>query len=82
MKKAKEIYCYPTYPSVEIARQFLARYIQEYNERRPHQALWNYTPGHVHRLGNKTKLLEHRRKMIQIVKERRLNEYRALMGMG
>ena len=80
--KQEEIYCYPTYPSIDIARQSLARYIEEYNERRPHQALWNYTPGYVHRLGNKTKLLEHHRKMIQVVKEQRLNANRALMAMG
>jgi len=70
--KQEEIYCYPTYPSMDIARQSLARYIEEYNERRPHQALWNYTPGFVHRLGNKTILLEHHKKMVQFVKEQRL----------
>lgn len=80
--KQEEIYCYPTYPSVEIARQSLARYIEEYNEGRPHQALWNYTPGYVHRLGNKTKLLHRHREMIQIVKEHRVNENRALMAMA
>jgi len=80
--KQEEIYCCATYPSMEVARRSLARYIEEYNERRPHQALWNYTPGYVHRLGNKTKLLEHRKKMIQIVKEQRINENRAIMAMG
>jgi len=75
--KQEEIYCYPTYPSMEIARQSLARYIEEYNERRPHQALWNYTPGYVHRLGNKTLLLRHHKKMVHIVKQQRLNANRA-----
>jgi putative transposase len=69
--KQEEIYCYPTYPSPEIARSSLGRYIDFYNERRPHQALWNYTPGYIHRLGNKTELLTDHKKMIQIVKERR-----------
>jgi hypothetical protein len=69
--KQEEIYCYPTYPSPEIARSSLRRYIDFYNERRPHQALWNYTPGYVHRLGNKNELLADHKKMIQIVKERR-----------
>jgi len=55
--KPEEIYCYPTYPSVEVARISLAQYIEFYNEKRPHQSLWNYTPGYVHRLGNKTLLL-------------------------
>jgi len=80
--KQEEIYCYPTYPSMDIARQSIARYIEEYNERRPHQALWNYTPGYVHRLGNKTKLLQQHREMVQIVKERRVNANRALMATG
>ena len=79
--KQEEIYCHGDYSSIEIARQSMARYIEEYNELRPHQALWNYTPGFVHRLGNKTLLIQHRRKMIQIVKEQRLKANRALMGV-
>jgi putative transposase len=69
--KQEEIYCYPTYLSAEIARLSLANYIEYYNQQRPHQALWNYTPGHVHRLGNKSQLLNHYRQMVQIAKERR-----------
>jgi hypothetical protein len=69
--KQEEIYCYPTYPSLEDARKSLSRYIEYYNERRPHQALWNYTPGHVHRLGNKSVLLKQYRQAVQIAKERR-----------
>lgn len=69
--KQEEIYCYPTYLSAEIARLSLANYIEYYNEQRPHQALWNYTPGYVHRLGNKSQLLNHYRQMVQIAKERR-----------
>jgi putative transposase len=69
--KQEEIYCYPTYPSVEIARQSLARYIEEYNEVRPHQSLWNYTPGHVHRIGNKTRIIQHYKQVVQNVKEQR-----------
>jgi putative transposase len=70
--KQEEIYCYPTYPTAEIARLSLGRYIHRYNEQRPHQALWNYYPGYVHRLGNKSKLLAHYKMMVQIVKEQRL----------
>jgi len=69
--KQEEIYCYPTYPSLEVARSSLARYIHFYHEERPHQALWNYTPGFVHRLGNKSQLLLHHREMVRIAKERR-----------
>ena len=70
--KQEEIYCYPTYPTAETARLSLGRYIRHYNEERPHQALWNYSPGHVHRLGNKTKLLTHYKTMVQVVKDQRL----------
>ena len=70
--KQEEIYCYPTYPTIEIARLSLSRYIRYYNEQRPHQALWNYPPGYVHRLGNKSKLLAHYKTMVHIVKEQRL----------
>jgi putative transposase len=70
--KQDEIYCYPTYPSLEVARNSLAKYIQRYNEKRPHQALLNYTPGFVHRLGNKTKLLTLYQQSVRIVKEQRI----------
>lgn len=71
--KQEEIYCYPTYPTVEIGRSSLAYYIDFYNEKRPHQALCNYTPGYVHRLGNKTELLNHYKKMVRIAKEQRIH---------
>ncbi len=69
--KQEEIYCYPTYPSLELARLSLARYIKFYNEQRPHQSLWNYTPGYLHRLGNKSELVSHYNQMLQIAKEHR-----------
>jgi len=69
--KEEKISCYPTYPSVECARLSLAHYIEFYNEKRPHQALLNYTPGQVHRLANKSKLLSHYKQMVQTVKEQR-----------
>ena len=58
---------------MDIARHFMARYIEEYNERRPHQALWNYTPGYVHRLGNKTRLLQYHKEMVCAARQQRLN---------
>jgi len=76
--KQEEIYGYATYPSIEVARLSLSRYIRYYNEERPHQSLWNYPPGHVHRLGNKTKLLANYKTMIQSVKEQRLQINRGL----
>jgi len=41
-----------------------------------HQALWNYTLDFIHRLGNKTILLEHYRRMVEIAKERMMRENR------
>ena len=43
--KQEAIDCFPTYPSIEITRSSMANYIESYNEKRPHQALWNYSPG-------------------------------------
>ena len=76
--KQEEIYCYGTYPTAEIARLSLGGYIRYYNKDRPHQALWNYTPGQVHRLGDKTKLLAHYKTMVQLVKEQRFQINRSL----
>jgi len=76
----EEVYCHVDYPTEEIARRCIARYIEEYHEIQPHQALWAHTTRFVHRLGNKTLLLEPRPRMIQILKQRRLRPNRALMG--
>ena len=70
--KQEEIYCYPTYPTEQIARYSLRKYIEEYNERRPHQALLNFIPGYVHRMGNKSVLYAQYKKQVQIVKEQRI----------
>lgn len=78
--KQEEIYCYPTYPTEQIARYSLGAYIYEYNEHRPHQALWNFTPGSVHRLGNKTVLYARYKKQVQIVKEQRIAFNRSQMA--
>jgi len=56
--KQEEIYCHLSYASLESARTSIARYIDYYNGIRPHQALYGYTPTQVHRVGNKSLLLE------------------------
>jgi len=76
--KQEEIYCYPSYPSLEIARKSIGKHIEFYNERRPHQALWNFAPGYVHMIGNKTELLKEYKRKVQIVKEQRLTLNRAM----
>jgi len=78
--KQEEIYCYPTYPTEQIARHSLGKYIYQYNERRPHQALWNFTPGYVHRLGNKSVLYAQYKKQVQIAKEQRIVINRSQMS--
>lgn len=79
--KQEEIYCFRDYPDIVIARRSIGKYVREYNELRPHQALWNFTPAFVHRVGNKTKLLEYKRRMVQIVKEQRIRTNRKLTSL-
>lgn len=69
--KQEEIYCHDSYVSPDSARESIARYIEYYNEIRPHQALFGYTPEHVHRLGDKTALMIEHRKRTAIAQERR-----------
>lgn len=54
--KQEQIYSM-NYPNVESARNLVGRFIDEYNNERPHQSLFNYTPSEVHRVNNKTILL-------------------------
>jgi hypothetical protein len=52
-------------------REELGRYIDYYNQRRPHQALYNFTPAHVHQLNNKTALLEELNEMKRKTRQNR-----------
>jgi putative transposase len=70
--KQEEIYCNSDYLSPENARSAIARYIEHYNETRPHQALFGYTPAAVHTTGNKTRLVEEYRQRVRLAKEERL----------
>jgi putative transposase len=81
--KQEEIYCQgPSgYLSPEGARASLGRYIDYYCQRRPHQALWNFTPAHVHTVGNKTKLREEYREKVEQAKQKRLRHNRAETGV-
>ena len=56
--KQEEIYLVENYPDEISAREELRRYIEYYNQTRPHQALYNFTPAHVHQLNDKSALLE------------------------
>ena len=55
--KQEEIYVVGDYQDLPTAKEVIGEYIKWYNEKRPHQALWNFTPLMVHEMNNKTQLL-------------------------
>lgn len=55
--KQEEIYIVGDYQDEPTAKEVIGKYIQWYNNQRPHQALWNYTPQMVHEMNDKTKLV-------------------------
>jgi putative transposase len=69
--KQEEIYLVGNYPDARSAREEIGRYIEEYNTRRPHQALMNFTPAHVHQINNKTVLVQERQALKQVARDRR-----------
>lgn len=64
--KQEEIYIVGDYQDPTTAREVIGEYIRWYNEKRPHQALWNFTPKMVHETNNKTELLE----MLRVIKQK------------
>ncbi len=54
--KQEEIYLVGDYQDEVTAKEVIGNYITWYNEKRPHQALWNFTPRMVHEMNNKTEL--------------------------
>jgi len=72
--KQEEVYCHQGYVSLEGARSSIGYWMEYYNEVRPHQALFGYPPAFVHRLGNKTQLLEDYRRNVEKAKQRRRQE--------
>jgi putative transposase len=69
--KQEEIYLVGNYPDEISAREELGRYIETYNQIRPHQALFNFTPAHVHQLNNKSTLLEQLKDLKRKTREKR-----------
>lgn len=63
--KQEEIYVVESYPDLQSAIDEIGRYIRFYNEQRPHQSLWNFTPQYVHELNNKTEILRIRKEIKQ-----------------
>jgi transposase InsO family protein len=56
--KQEEINIVGSYPDEQSARYEIGRYISFCNTERPHQSLWNFTPGHIHETNNNTHILE------------------------
>jgi putative transposase len=69
--KQEEIYLVGNYPDEISAREELGRYIESYNQSRPHQALFNFTPAHVHQLNNKSALLQELNSIKRKTRDRR-----------
>ncbi len=69
--KQEEIYLVGNYPDAQSAREELGRYIESYNQSRPHQALFNFTPAHVHQLNNKSVLMVELNEMKRKTREKR-----------
>lgn len=64
--KQEEIYLVGDYQDPTTAREVIGEYIEWYNEKRPHQALWNFTPKVVHETNNKTECL----RMLRAIKQK------------
>ena len=56
--KQEEIYLVGDYQDEKTAKEVIGDYIKWYNEKRPHQALWNFTPWLVHETNNKNYMLQ------------------------
>ncbi len=69
--KQEEIYLVGNYPDQISAREEIGRYLRFYNESRPHQALFNFTPAHVHEVNNKSVLMAELKEIKRTTRERR-----------
>jgi len=69
--KQEEIYVVRNYTDELTAREAIEKYIHYYNEERPHQALWNFTPTYVHQVNNKSLILAELKKLKMDSKARR-----------
>lgn len=56
--KQEEIYLVGDYQNEATAIDEIGKYIDFYNNQRPHQSLWNFTPNQVHEINNKTEILK------------------------
>jgi len=56
--KQEEIYLVGDYQDLPTAQEVIGEYIHWYNYKRPHQALWNFTPGLTHETNDKSQMLK------------------------
>jgi putative transposase len=63
--KQEEIYVVGDYQDIKTAEEVIGEYIKWYNEKRPHQSLWNFTPHLVHETNDKTYMLKCLKEMKQ-----------------
>jgi putative transposase len=78
--KQEEIFVVGNYPDLRSAKDEIGSYMAYYNDRRPHQAIWNFTPNYVHRAKNKSEVLAELEAMKFATKARR-REYWSLVEM-
>jgi putative transposase len=69
--KQEEIYLVGNYPDEISAKEEIGRYIEDYHHHRPHQALMNFTPAHVHEVNNKSRLMAELKEMKRKTREKR-----------
>ena len=69
--KQEEIYLVGNYPDQISAKEEIGRYIERYHHTRPHQALMNFTPAHVHQVNNKSVLLAELKEIKRRTREKR-----------
>lgn len=69
--KQEEIYLVGNYLDHISAREEIGRYIDYYHHNRPHQALMNFTPAHVHEVNNKSRLWAELKEMKRKTREKR-----------
>lgn len=80
--KQEEIYLVGNYPDEQSAREEIGRYIEYYNQSRPHQALHNFTPAHVHQLNSKSLLLQELNEIKRTTREKRKAYWAAQRNLG
>jgi putative transposase len=69
--KQEEIYLVGDYQDIKTANEVIGEYIKWYNEKRPHQSLWNFTPQLVHETNNKQYMTQYLKNLKQKTWERR-----------